>query len=52
MLVAVSTLPSSFLQSSCQGSVLETEVYLELLQLLLMSIAVQLALPGPYSVEE
>ena len=52
MLVAVSTLPNTFLQSSCQGSVLETEVYLELLQLLLMSIAVQLALPGPDSVEE
>ena len=52
MLVAVSTLPGSFLQSFCQGSVLETEVYLELLQLLLMSIAVQLALPGPDSMEE
>jgi len=52
MLVAVSTLSRSFLQSFCQGSVLETEVYLELLQLLLMSITVQLALPGPDSVEE
>jgi hypothetical protein len=52
MLVAVSTLPSAFLQSPYQGSVCETESYLELLQLLLLSISVQLALPGPGSVEE
>ncbi len=52
MLVAVSTLPSAFLQSSYQGSVFETEAYLELLQLLLLSIAVQLELPGLGSVEE
>ena len=52
MLVAVSTLPSAFLQSSYQGSAFETEAYLELLQLPLLSIAVQLELPGLGSVEE
>jgi len=52
MLVAVSTLPSTFLQSSCQMSTSETEAYLELLQVLLLSIAAHMALPGPISVEE
>jgi len=52
MLVAVSTLPSTFLQSPCQGSAYETKAYLELLQVLLLSIAAQLALPGLISVEE
>jgi len=52
MLVAVSTLPSTFLQSPCQGSASETEAYLELLQVLLLSIAAQMDLPGPISVED
>jgi hypothetical protein len=52
MLVAVSMLPSAFLQFYHQGATFETETYLELLQLLLLSIAVQLELPVLDSVEE
>ena len=52
MLVAVSMLPSAFLQSYHQGATFETETYLKLLQLLLLSIAVQLELPVLGGVEE
>jgi len=47
MLVAVSMLPSVFLQSYHQEATDETDTYLELLQLLLLSIAVQLELQRP-----
>jgi len=52
MLVAVSTLPSVFLQSYHQETSDRTDTYLELLQLLLLSIAVQFELPVLSSVEE
>jgi len=52
MLVAISTLPSTSLQSSSLMSTAETEAYLELLQVLLLSIAAHMALPGPTSRED
>ncbi len=52
MLLAVLDLPSSYLWGSITGHALEPELYLEVLQLLLLSIAVQLALPGSIRSEE
>ena len=43
MLLALDGLPCSFLRGSCNGHALAPEIYLEVLQLLLLSIAVQLA---------
>jgi hypothetical protein len=52
MLLALDSLPCSYLQGSSNGHALAPELYLEVLQLLLFSIAVQLALPGSISSEE
>ena len=52
MLLAVLDLPSSYMWGSITGHALAPELYLEVLQLLLLSIAVQLALPGFIRSEE
>ena len=45
MLVALMDLPSSYLWGVLSGHTLDTNLYLKVLQLLLCSVAVQLALP-------
>jgi len=52
MLVALFGLPSSYLWGSITGHALAPELYLEVLQLLLLSVPVQLALPGSIRSEE